>query len=159
MDDNVLEYPWDKYNSLQKRSRQIERLDPTAWAIEAQLNKILKSVAERSLPDNKEALDKQMNNLAINRQKKHRNRSRILQEHAATAPTSSPAEPIITNLIQDGQLVQIRASTTTQELRILYSLAHDVDYKTVAQSEGLSVAALKTKVCRCRHRLRHLLAA
>jgi len=159
MDNSVLDYPWAEYASLQERSDQIKKLGHTAWAIEDQLNTFLESFAEGSLPNDNDALEKRLSNLLINRHKKHRNRLRLLQKQAATAPTSSSPETVILNLIQAEQLVQIRALTTMQELRILQGLALDLDYKTVAQSEGMSVASLKTKVCRCRHRLRIRLAA
>jgi len=160
MDDNVLDYPWAEYASLQKRADQINKLGPTAWAIEDQLNTFLESFAAGSLPLDNEAREKRLNNLVINRQKKHRNRARLLKERSATAQTqSSSPEPILNNLIRAEQLTRIRALTTTREWGVLRSLALDLDYKTIAQNEGVSVATLKTKVCRCRHRLRIRLAA
>ena len=160
MDDTVLDYPWGEYATLQMRADQINKLGPTAWAIEDQLNTFLESFAAGSLPIDNEAREKWLNNLVVNRQKKHRNRSRLLKERTTTAQTrSSSSEPILHNLIHSQQLAQIRELTTTQEWGVLRSLALDLDYKTIAQNEGVSVATLKTRVCRCRHRLKTLLAA
>jgi len=159
MDDSELDYPWAEYASLQERADQIRQLGHTASAIEDQLNKFLDSLAKGSLPVDNEAREKQQKNLLINRQKKHRHRLRLLQQQAAIAPTSLPSEPIVSRLIIVEMLVQVRALTTVQEWRFLVRLALDQDYATIAQSEGISVAALKTKVSRCRQRLRIRLAA
>src|SRR5262245_5377463 len=160
MDDTVLEYPWAEYAALQMRADQINKLGHTAWAIEDQLNTFLESLAAGSLPTDNEAREKWLNNLVINRQKKHRNRSRLLKERTATAQTqSTSSEPILHDLIQAEQVAQIRVLTTTKEWGVLRSSALDLDYKTIAQNEGVGSATLKTRVCRCRHRLRTRLAA
>lgn len=159
MDDSALEYPWDEYASLQERADRVSKLSHTAWAIEAQLNKFLTSLSDGSLPVDGEAREKKQQNLLINEQKKDRHRLMLLQREAATAPTFSPSEPILRHLIIVELLVQVRASTTEQEWRVLVLLALDYDYATIARSAGISVTALKTKVSRCRQRLRVCLAA
>jgi hypothetical protein len=159
MDDSTLEHPWAEYASLQERADRVRKLSPTALAIEDQLNNFLESLDEGFLPVNDEAFEKRQKNLLINRRKKHSYRARLLQEQAAITPTFSPSEPIIGKLIQAELLFQVRTSTTKQEWRILVRLALDHDYATIAQSEGISVIALKTKVSRCRQRVRIRLAA
>jgi DNA-directed RNA polymerase specialized sigma24 family protein len=159
MDDSTLEYPWVEYASFQERAGQIQRLSLAAWAIEDLLNEFLDSFSEGSLPVDREAREKRQKNLLINRQKKHSHRLKLVQEQAVTAPSYSPSEPIIHPLIIAELLIHVRASTTEQEWRILVLLAFDYDYATVAQNEGMSVTALKTKVSRCRQRLRVCLAA
>lgn len=159
MEDSAPDYPWAEYASLQERADQITKLGHTAWAVEDQLNTFLESLANGSLPVDEEERAKRQKNLLINRQQKHRHRLRLLQEQAATAPTSSPPEEILDKVIEAELLVRVHILTTLQEWRILARLAHDHDYATIAQSEGVSVTALKTKVFRCRQRVRACLAA
>lgn len=160
MEDGMLEYPWSDYACLQEQSDRIKTIKHKAWAVEDQLNAFLDSLAKCSLPAEKTTREKWLINLATNRQKKHRNRSRLLQKWMVTVrPEFSPSELTILKLVQDEQLAQVRTLTTEQEWRILYGLSLDRDYKTIAQSESISVAALKAKVSRCRHRLRERLAA
>lgn len=154
MDDKFTDDLWAEYASLQERSDKIQKLGQTAWAIEDQLNSFLESFAKGVLPASQEEREKQRTNLLINRQKKYRNRAKLLQKLAATFSTSSPPNLLILRLMQSQQLHKVFMLATKQDMRILWSLALDVDYKTVAQREGMNVIALKTKVHRCRQQLR-----
>lgn len=159
MEDSALGQLWAKYDSLQKYASQVRKVDPKAWAIEEQLNDFLAKLEKGSLPVDDEVSERRLKNLLINRQKKHRHRSRLLQEHTAISLTFSPSESIIRKVIETELLVRVRTSTTAQEWRILVRLARGDDYGTVARSEGMSVVALKTKISRCRRRVRFRLAA
>lgn len=158
MNDDVPDL-WAEYASLQKRADRVTKLSHRAWAIEDQLNEFLDALEKSSLPVDEEARAKQQKNLLINRQNKHRHRLKLLQAQAATTPASSPPEQVTDPLIVAELIVRVRTLTTTQEWRILVLLAHAHDYAAIAQKEGISVAALKTRVTRCRQRLRLCLAA
>lgn len=158
-DDRIPGDLWDEYDSLQKRARSNKHIGPLAWAIEDQLNTFLKSLSDACLPADFETRSKQLNNLAINRQKKHRHRSSLLESYAATQTEVSAGKLILDELIQAEQLARVRSLISLQEWRILRKLARDDDYKTVAREEGISLPALKTRVSRCRCRLREYLAA
>jgi hypothetical protein len=159
MDDSVPDDLWAEYASLQERAKRATKLTHSACAIEDQMNEFLDALDNSSLPVDEEARAKQQKNLLINRQNKHRHRLALLQAQAATTPTSSPPEQVTDPLIVAELIVLVRTLTTTWEWRILVLLACDHDYASIAQREALSVAALKTRVTRCRQRLRLRLAA
>lgn len=159
MDDSTLESPWTEYASLQERAAQIRKLSHATWAVDDLLNNFLESLNKVSLPVDDEAREKRQKNFLINRRNKHSHRSKLLQEQAAITPSFLPSEPIIGKLIQAELLFRVRALTTEQEWRILVRLARGDDYATIARSEGISVSALKTKVSRCRQRVKMRLAA
>lgn len=159
MNDDLPGELWDEYDALQKRARSNSHVGPVAWAIEDQLNTFLNLLSDASLPADSEARSKQFTNLAINRQKKHRHRANLLEFFAATQTEVSAEKLILDKLIQAEQLARVRSLISLQEWRILSKLAHDDDYKTVARDEGITLPALKTRVSRCRCRLREYLAA
>lgn len=159
MDNSASEYFWAEYASLQERVDRIRKVGHIAWAIEDQLNDFLESLGENSPSVDDKEREKKQKNFLINRQKKHSHRSRLLQEQAAITPTSLPPESIIKKVIEAELLFKIHSLATKQERRILKCLARGDDYATIAQSEGMSIIALKTKVSRCRQRVRIRLAA
>ena len=55
-------------------------------------------------------------------------------------------------------VARVRSLATHQEWRILWHLANGESYEGMARAEGLSVSALKTKVSRCRSRLKRAAA-
>src|SRR5258706_1026362 len=84
MIDDGLEYPWDIYASLQKEEDGITRLGYREKAVEDKLNSFLDAVANGSLSVDAETRSKKLVNIEINRQKKYRNRDRLLENWAAT---------------------------------------------------------------------------
>lgn len=150
---------WDEYRSLQQRAERTTTISHSAWAIEDQLNAFLDSLKNNGLPKEADRRRKQFTNLAINRRSKHLYRFRLLQSYRATQSEASGDKTSFDRALQAEQLAVVRSKTTSDEWRILLSLAHENDYKTVAQENGLSVIVLKTRVSRCRCRLRSQLAA
>jgi hypothetical protein len=150
---------WDEYGSLQKRAERIITVAHNAWAIEDQLNTFLASLINNSLPKEAERRRKQSTNLAINRQRKHLYRFRLLESYAATQSEASVDKTSFDQVLQAEQLSTVRFVTTPDEWRVLWRLAREEDYKTIAEEEGVSIPALKTRVSRCRCRLRGHLAA
>lgn len=159
MNEDISGELWDEYDSLQKRARSNNHIGPLAWAIEDQLNTFLTSLSDECLVADSEARSKQLINLVINRQRKHRHRANLLESFAARHIEVSAEKLILDRLVQAEQLDRVRSLISLQEWRILAKLADDGDYKTLAQEEGISVPALKVRVCRCRCRLRQQLAA
>jgi uncharacterized protein YerC len=150
---------WVEYASLQERALSNHYVGPPAWAIEDQLNTFLRSLSGACLAADAESRTRQFNNLAINRTRKHKHRARLLTAFAATQTEVSAEKLILDKLIQDQTLVTVRSLVSVQEWRVLRKLAHEKDYQTVAQEEGISLPALKVRVYRCRCRLRQHLAA
>jgi uncharacterized protein YerC len=150
---------WDEYGSLQKRSEQVITVAHNAWAIEDQLNTFLDSLINNSLPREVEKRRKQSTNLGINRQRKHLHRFRLLEFYATIQSEASVDKTSFDQVLQSEQLSIVRSVTTSDEWRVLLRLAREEDYKTIAEEEGVSIPALKTRVSRCRCRLRGHLAA
>ena len=153
-DESAVEQVWAKFASLQERITKRKVVDHKAWALEDQADAFLEAVAGGSLPAETERRDKWLDNLETNRQKKHRHRYDILQQWIPDLNVPLDTLLPIDRIIVIEQLVQVRNSTTAQELRILCALAVDHNYETIADAEQMSIGALKVKVHRCRRRLR-----
>jgi hypothetical protein len=149
---------WDEYDSLQKRVEQITTVAHSAWAVEDQLNTFLDSIADGSLPADVNTRQKQLNNLKVNRQKKHLHRFRLLESFAATQAGASEGTAL-DQVLRAEQLLRIRSSTNLVEWGLLWRLARDEAYESLVIERGMTVSALKTRVSRCRCRLRQRLAA
>jgi hypothetical protein len=154
-----LEPEWVDFASLQDRLRGIERVDHKTWALEDQADAFLDSMTKGSLPTESESRAQWLDNLKVNRRKKHQKRLRLLEQHFAAIHTDSPATVVLDGVIQTEQLHRVRALTTPQEWGVLWDLANECDYQALASREHISVVALKTRVCRCRDRLRSRIAA
>ena len=150
---------WDEYGSLQRLAERTITITHSAWAIEDQLKTFLDSLANNSLPTNADRRHKQSANLVYNRRKKHLYRFRLLQSYAISQSDACGDKTAFDTALQTEQLAMVQSKTTPTEWRILRKLADESDYNTVARGEGMSVAALKTRVSRCRCRLRSQLAA
>lgn len=145
---------WSEYAALQKKADRV-KLDPYAWAIEDQANHFLDSITT-SLPQNAEARTLQLENLLHNRIKKHGRRRRLLDEDRCSGRTGevSPEEIVVHQIDLSNRIKSIRNGVSDEEWRILCCLALGQDYVAVAAAERISVLALKSKVWRCRRRLR-----
>jgi hypothetical protein len=160
MEDNAaLEPKWIDFASLQDRLRRIDRVDHKSWALEDQADAFLDSMIKASLPTEIESRARWLNNLKVNRRKKHRKRLRLLEQHFASIYTDSPATVVLHRIIQTEQLRRVRALATPREWGVLWDLANECDYQALASREDTSVVALKTRVCRLRDRLRSRIAA
>jgi hypothetical protein len=150
---------WDEYDSLQKRADQVTNVAHSSWAIEDQLNTFLDSLSKGCLPADVNIRQKQLNNLKVNRQKKHLHRFRLLESFAAVQAEASGEKTAFDKVLQAEQLVRVRSLTDSLEWSVLWGLARDDGYQRLAVEQRISVAALKTRVSRCRCRLRERLAA
>ena len=160
MTDLLVDDLWCDYAFLQDRSRRLTVVNHAAWALEDQLDQFLDSLSKGVIPAEHEARDKWLTNLETNRAKKYRHRSALLRGRAAFMEIEARVSPSPVEAISvTEQLAIVQANTASQEWRILSNLAADDDYATVARAEGFTVPALKSKVYRCRARLRLLLAA
>ncbi len=145
---------WQEYAALQQKARRVKKLDSYAWALEEQLCHFLDSIGG-GLPADSEARSKSLHNFLLNRAKKHSRRARLLEERYRVSVLEPPAEDIAVHRLRLRETIAIvRATTSGTEWRILSSLAYGKDYRTLAERERISISALKSKVCRCRHRLR-----
>jgi len=148
---------WEEYGILQRKASRA-KIDSFTWALEEELNYFLDSVPGR-LPADPQVRSKFLHNLTLNRTKKYSRRTKLLEQHQHTlAPERSPEHEALQNLSLVETTMRLRAAATPVEWRILYSLAQGDDYQTVAGREGISVTSLKSKVCRCRQRLKAIAA-
>ena len=150
---------WEEYNSLQQRADRITTVAHSSWAIEDQLNTFLASLSKGDLSTDSDARQRQLINLKVNRQKKHVYRFRLLERFAATQSEASAGKTALDEIIQAEQLARVRSLTSSLEWSILARLASDEGYESLASEHEISVSALKTRVSRCRCRLRDRLAA
>lgn len=150
---------WDEYGLLQKRADKVTTLAHSSWASEDQLNTFLDSLPNGELPADIDTRQRQLNNLKVNRQKKHLHRFRLLESFAAVQAQASGEKTAFDEVLQAEQLLRVRSLTDSVEWWVLWKLAREEGYERVASEQGISVAALKTRVSRCRCRLRERLAA
>src|SRR5882762_5694211 len=143
---------WDEYSLLQKRAAQVTTLAHSSWATEDQLNTFLDSLSNGELPADISTRQRQLNNLKVNRQKKHLHRFRLLESFAATQAGASEGTAL-DQVLRAEQLLRIQSSTNSLEWGLLWRLARDEAYESLAIEQGMSVSALKTRVSRCRCRL------
>jgi DNA-directed RNA polymerase specialized sigma24 family protein len=149
---------WDEYDSLQKRVEQITTIGHITWAVEDQLNTFLDSIANNCLAADVSTRQKQLNNLKVNRQKKHLHRLRLLESFSATQAVAEKANAF-DRVLQAEQVARVRSLTNAVEFGLLWRLARDETYEDLAAENGVTVGTLKTRMSRCRCRLRQRLAA
>ncbi|HLY63053.1 MAG TPA: hypothetical protein VKV95_20085 [Terriglobia bacterium] len=149
---------WNDYAALQHKANR-SKLDNYSWAIEDQLNYFLESASSASLPNEPELRCKHLQNLARNRAKKHANRDRLLDKYGPAYCVRATPAVALDDLIFRERIRQVRQATSYREWRILSNLAQDTDYQSVARGENIALSALKSKVSRCRSRLKKVLAA
>jgi DNA-directed RNA polymerase specialized sigma24 family protein len=154
MDEKSSSSHWDDYLTLQQRL-DCQRVDHRAWATEEQLNEFLDAAAGNQLPQSPESRSKWLDNLATNRRKKHRRRLTLLRDDIAFVYGGPQPDDPFDLAARNDCVSQMRSQTTTDEWRILWARACGDSYEEIALREQLSVAALKSKISRCRKRLRN----
>ncbi len=143
---------WEEYRALQRKADRA-RLDSYSWALEERLNYFLDAI-DGALPRNLEIRSKSLHNLVLNRTKKHSRRARLLEEqYGVSTAEPSPEDVAVQQLYLRERIAIVRGAASETDWRILWSLAEEKDYCTVAKHEGMSISALKARVCRCRRRL------
>jgi len=145
--------PWADYLLLQNQIADRVVVDHTLWALEDKADAFLNAIRDDTLPSEGIRRETWLENLQGNRNRKHRRRLRLLEQYAREVTISAPIRSQLDRLIQTERVIMVRNSTSAQEFRLLMRRALDHDYQAIASDENLSIAAAKTKVCRCRQRL------
>jgi DNA-directed RNA polymerase specialized sigma24 family protein len=147
---------WGDYARLQAQADR-RKLDPKAWAAEEQANQFIDAIANNDLKSNPEARQAWLENLATNRAKKHRRRAALLRLHQHCWPV---AELSVAHdaAVANETVEKIKANTTTEEWWALVALSLGEAYKSLAMVQQCSESTLKTRISRCRKRLRAICA-
>jgi hypothetical protein len=145
---------WDDFAAQQNAAANRRRLDHTAWAMEEQLDSFVELL--QSTPSNEvmHRRSKSILNLISNRTKKHRRRDEILRASYQHICRKSYNCNSIELLICRERLNAIRFKLSEDELRIFDDLAEGDDYVTIAARYRLTQSALKSRISRCRERVR-----
>jgi hypothetical protein len=148
---------WAEYEALQSRASRVRKINSYAWALEDQLNCVLNSDELSADPESRSI---SLKNLLLNRIKKHTRRNRLLEEqyHQALAADCFSEDSVIQVLDSEKVVAKVRAAVSDAEWKILGDLAQGDSYDEVAQREQVGIGALKSKVCRCRQRLKAIAA-
>jgi len=157
--DRIPREVWEEYGELQSRVDHVFNLAHSSWAVEDQLNSFLDSLANGTLSADADTRQRKLHNLKVNRQKKHLYRLRLVEAYAATQAAALSGTTAVDHVFQAEQMARVRSLTTLLEWRVLWRLARDEGYERIALDESINVSALKTRVSRCRCRLRACLAA
>jgi DNA-directed RNA polymerase specialized sigma24 family protein len=147
---------WADYAKLQNLSDH-QPLNHKGWATEEELNEFLKAISENRLPNDTESRSQWLNNLATNRAKKFRRRQTILKSNFA--PICRPYEEprVLDRMVVSESLRLACARLTPDEWKLFLKIARGDSYQQIGQSNGSAAAATKTRVSRCRSRIRRLL--
>jgi hypothetical protein len=147
---------WAEYETLQRKVSRVRKINSYAWALEDQLNCVLDS---DEVSTNSEVRSKVLKNLLRNRIKKHSRRYALLEEqYQASTVDSSSEDSTIYVLDLKNVIAKARAAASDVEWRILGDLAQGDSYDDVARREQMRISTLKSKVCRCRQRLKSIAA-
>ncbi|HTU88653.1 MAG TPA: hypothetical protein VMF69_01015 [Gemmataceae bacterium] len=148
-----LQDPWDDYAHLQQQADR-RKIDAKSWTAEEQANEFLAAIADKTLKSALDARGTRMENLGTNRAKKHRRRAALMHDYRFNRPIVAFSKAHGLAVLNE-DISQVQQQTSSEEWRMLWALANGDDYKTVAKAIGCTMAALKTRVSRCRRRLLH----
>ena len=118
------------------------------FGTDEQLDVILCLIASGEVPQ-----EAPVRRLSRNRSRKYGDRRTLLIKYLPA--TSCSINPTSHELIEHKEQVEwVRAITSAREFAALWMLANDYTYKEIAGRLGVSVGTLKSRVARCRQRLR-----
>jgi hypothetical protein len=153
MDEEPVVGPWADYLALQNQIADRVVVDHTLWALEDKADSLLSAIRDDTVPTEGIRRETWLVNLQGNRNRKHRLRLKLLDQYAREVTISVRIRSQLDRLIEMERVIIVQNSTSAQEFRLLMRRAADHKYQAIARDEDLSVAAAKTKVCRCRQRL------
>jgi len=145
---------WDDVAALQDCAANQRHLDYKAWAMEEQLDSLVQLVALVPLSEATDAHSKPILNLVANRSKKYRRRERLLRDSYRHICRSSYECTAVELLLRRERIAAIRARLVKSDQQIFEGLADGDDYLTIAVRQKMTLGALKSKIGRCRDRLR-----
>ena len=136
--------PWPEYTRIQAIANST-RLSSRTWAAEEALGAILDKIETRQ-----NVSARQTNNLLTNRARTTFHRHRLLARHAHLF-----AQPVDENrrLEARSELGRYRQCCTVREWRVLYLSGLGYSYDSIASTEGVPEATVKTWVRRIRLKL------
>ena len=144
---------WKEYALLQDRIDRAQVVNHRTFAMEDQLNVFLDSLEKGVLLSDPNSRRTRIENLYTNRSQKYRHRYKLLGLWAPNQPQFTSKSPI-DELIREEQLARACSMSTPQDWRILCRLADEDDYAIIAKEEGLRLGTLKSRVSRCRNRIK-----
>jgi hypothetical protein len=165
---------WDKFRSIQNQA-DLRRVDHQAWAIDEVVSEYLERL-DATDPDLKPLTDEEIEQLpgafrlrVWNKKKKHRRRRRIVltrlprETGRPVVDVPDPSKFVIDHARNDlgddldrkSAAAAVRASVTEQEWKLLWARANDRSFEELSIEWGEAVGTLKSRVARCRRRLRH----
>jgi hypothetical protein len=153
MDEEPVVGPWADYLLLQNQIADRVMVDHTLWALEDKADSLLNAIRDDTVPPAGIRRETWLENLQGNRNRKHRLRLKLLEQYYREVAISGPIRSQLDEVIESERVIMVRNSTSAQEFRLLMRRAADHDYRAIARDENLIIAAVKTKVCRCRQRL------
>jgi hypothetical protein len=153
MDEEPIVGPWADYLLFQNQIADRVVVNHTLWALEDKADSVLNAIRDDTVPPEGLRRETWLENLQSNRNRKHRLRLKLLEQYYREVTISGAIRSQLDELIDMERVIMVRNSTSGQEFRLLMRRAADHDYLAIARDEKLSIAAVKTKVCRCRQRL------
>ena len=145
---------WDDFAVLQNSAANRRQLDHKAWALEEQLDSFVELLKDSPSNEASAGTAKSILNLVVNRRKKYRRRDQLLRDSyqyfCRKSYECKTLELLSCREIVDG----IRLQLSECELQLFEDLAAGHDYVTIADRYVMTPTALKSRIARCRERLR-----
>jgi hypothetical protein len=151
---NAAPISWDAYAELQETAEKIQRLDHHSWGLDEQMEELLNQfVGGESTQSGLRSMNR-VENLAANRAKKHRHRAKLLRTVFLKSVRGETPCDKFDALSNEESLNQVRRQVNNRQWEIFERLAAGDDYATIALEQRLTVSALKSRIARCRSRIR-----
>lgn len=141
---NVPDWAWDFY-----QAKQEEALNHPTDVAEEILNFLERLFTAGDLPETLSALEQKVDNYLAGYRQKSRRRIRLLENNAEIVVPFAP----ITNQTWD-RVDNVRRNVTLSQWNLLTGLANGYSYQLLSADCKISVASVKSTVCRIRKKLR-----
>jgi hypothetical protein len=146
---------WDDFAALQNSAANRRQLDHKAWALEEQLDSFAELLSDSPSNEASAGKAKPVLNLVANRSKKFRRRDQLLRDSYQHICRKSCECRTIELLSRRESITEIRLRLSEDELRIFEDLADGADYLSIAGRHRMTQSALKSRISRCRQRVRN----
>ncbi len=145
---------WDDLAVLQNSAANRRHLDHKAWALEEQLDSFVELLTDSPSNEVSAGKAKSVLNLVANRSKKFRRRDQLLRNSYQHICRKSYDCQTFELLSFRESIGKIRFQLSEGEFQVFEALAAGDDYVTVADRHLMTPSALKSKIARCRERIR-----
>jgi hypothetical protein len=138
-----LPHPWGAYASYQDKLSKTSSVDDYAWGLESGLDSILACPSPAEAPG-----DEVIARTVASGARRSRYCKALIAKFAEAVMAPSPSDQGRIEARSDIQ--QLQRVLSIADFRMLVSVGQGVEQKLIAESEGVSAPALRTRIARAR---------